>query len=182
MIRRSKRDWLTEALMILAEVGAQDLTIELLTERLGVTKGSFYHHFGSFAGFKAALLDYFETEGTLQIIHLTENEASAQDKLQRLLDITASFSSQMEVAMRAWALQDEMVRSYQQRIDARRMAYLQELFYSLTGDATLAHQRAQLLYVIYIGSQQLMPPIQGEDLIRHYAELTDVFMLKGKQG
>lgn len=180
MGRKNKRDWLTEALRILAEVGAQALTIDLLTERLGVTKGSFYHHFGSFGGFKEALLDFFEAEGTLQIIHLTEQEATPQEKLQRLLDITASFPTEVEVAVRAWALQDAMVRACQQRIDSRRMDYLRELFFDLTGDQTLAAQRAQLLYVIYIGSQQVMPPIHGEDLIRHYAELTQVFTFKGK--
>ena len=177
MARKSKHDWLTEALTILAEVGAQDLTIDLLTHRLGVTKGSFYHHFGSFAGFKEALLDFFEAEGTLQIIQLTEQEATPQEKLQRLLDITASFPTEVEVAVRAWALQDEMVRTYQQRIDSRRIDYLRDLFFSLTGDETRAFQRAQLLYVIYIGSQQVVPPIHGEDLIRHYTELTDLFMV-----
>lgn len=180
MTRKSKSDWLEEALAILAEVGAQDLTIDRLTERLGVTKGSFYHHFGSFTGFKEALLDFFESEGTLQIIRLTENEATPQEKLQRLLDITASFPTEVDVAVRAWALQDEMVRKYQQRIDSRRIDYLRDLFFSITGDEALAFQRAQLLYVIYIGSQQVIPPIQGEDLIRHYVELSNLSVHKGK--
>lgn len=181
MARKSKREWLKDALMILAEVGAQDLTIDLLTERLGVTKGSFYHHFGSISGFKEALLDFFEAEGTLQIIQLTEQEASSQEKLQRLFDITASFPTKVEVAVRAWALQDALVREYQQRIDLRRMDYLRDLFFDLTGDEALASQRAQLLYVIYIGSQQVMPPIHGEDLIRHYTELINMFTHKGEQ-
>jgi AcrR family transcriptional regulator len=181
MARKSKRDWLEEALAILAEVGAQELTIDRLTERLDVTKGSFYHHFGNYTRFKEALLDFFESEGTLQIIRLTEHEATPQEKLQRLLDITATFPPEVEVAVRAWALQDETVRMYQQRIDSRRIDYLRELFFSITGDEALAFQRAQLLYVIYIGSQQVIPPIQGEDLIRHYAELTSVLVHKGKQ-
>ncbi len=179
MARKSKRDWLIETLTLLPEVGAQNLTIDVLTERLGVTKGSFYHHFGSFAAFKEALLTFFETEGTLQIIDLTEQAATPQAKLKRLLDITASFPTAVEVAVRAWALQDEMVRAYQARIDARRIAYLHELFRELTGDEAEAFQRAQLLYVIYIGSQQVIPPIQGEDLIRHYAELTHGLVAEG---
>ncbi|MEQ8674160.1 MAG: TetR/AcrR family transcriptional regulator [Aggregatilineales bacterium] len=181
MARKSKHDWLIEALTVLAEVGAQGLTIDLLTERLGVTKGSFYHHFGSFAGFKEALLDFFESEGTLQIIDVTEQEATPEEKLQTLLDITASFPTAVEVAMRAWALQDEVVRAYQERIDARRIEYLRKLFFDLTGDAAMAVQRAQLLYVIYIGSQHVVPPIQGEDLIRHCAELTHLFYFTEKK-
>jgi AcrR family transcriptional regulator len=181
MARKSKGDWLKEALMLLAEAGVQELTIDLLTERLGVTKGSFYHHFGSFGGFKKALLDYFEMEGTLRIIHLTAQEVTPQEKLQSLLDISATFPTGVEVAVRAWALQDAMVRDYQQRIDLRRIDYLRALFFDLTGDEALALKRAQLLYVIYVGSQQVLPPIHGEDLIRHCDELSKVFTHKGKQ-
>ena len=175
MVRKTKRDWLIEALTVLAEVGAQSLTIDLLTERLSVTKGSFYHHFGNYDGFKESLLDFFEAEGTLEIIDYTEEGHTPQDKLQRLLEVTAAFSPDVEVAIRAWALQDDMVRAYQTRIDQRRIAYVKSLFVALTGDDTLAQQRAEILYIVYIGSQQVFPPINGEALMRHYTDLRHFF-------
>ncbi len=46
MTTTTKRKWLEEGLSLLAESGA--LTIEKLTSRLGVTKGSFYHYFQHF--------------------------------------------------------------------------------------------------------------------------------------
>jgi AcrR family transcriptional regulator len=44
----TSRDWLEEGMAILEDLGAEALTIETLTNRLGVTKGSFYHHFTSY--------------------------------------------------------------------------------------------------------------------------------------
>lgn len=45
--RRSKIDILAFGLDILSEYGEGELTIDFLCQKLGVTKGSFYHHFKS---------------------------------------------------------------------------------------------------------------------------------------
>ncbi|MEV0081899.1 TetR/AcrR family transcriptional regulator [Saccharopolyspora sp. NPDC050642] len=41
-----KQDWLDAGLEILADQGVPALTIDRLATKLGLTKGSFYHHFG----------------------------------------------------------------------------------------------------------------------------------------
>jgi len=48
----TRRRWLEEGLALLEEAGAEALTIESLTSRLEVTKGSFYHHFTDYRTFK----------------------------------------------------------------------------------------------------------------------------------
>ena len=163
MALTTKRKWLVEGLDILEEVGAEGLTIEALTSRLDVTKGSFYHHFKNYQDFKESLLVFWEEEGTLQTIQLAEKEASPPEKLARVMQATLK-PSRLEVALRAWALQDELVRDHQQRIDQRRLAYLEELAYANTGDRLYAQQIAKVFYSIYVGSQHIIPPIQGEDL------------------
>lgn len=163
MALTTRRTWLEAGLVILEEAGADALTIEALTSRLAVTKGSFYHHFKNYQDFKERLLVFVEEERTLQTIQLAEREASSQEKLERVMQATLR-PSRLEVALRAWALQDDLVKEHQQRIDQRRLAYLEALACADTADQLYARQIARVLYSIYVGSQHIIPPIQGEDL------------------
>lgn len=159
----TKRRWLQEGLALLEEAGAEALTIESLTSRLEVTKGSFYHHFTNYQDFKESLLVFWEEEGTFRIVQLAEKEASPLEKWERVQQASLH-PSRLDVALRAWAWQDETVRIHQQRIDQSRLAYLEEVAYAHTNDRDSARQLARGFYSIYVGSQHLIPPIQGEDL------------------
>jgi AcrR family transcriptional regulator len=170
MARTSKQDWLMEGAKALAEQGASALTIDGLTARLGVTKGSFYHHFGSQQGYIDALLEFYESEGTLNVIAVTDAEPDARAKLRRLLEITTEGPLHLEVAFRAWALQNAQAREVQARIDAQRIAYLVDLCADVTGSASQAESLAQLLYMIYIGSQQVIPPLEPAAVQRLYRD------------
>ncbi len=176
MAGTTRRDWLEVALALLEEVGSEALTIELLTRRLGVTKGSFYHHFKNYQNFKAQVLAFYEEERTLQIIQLAERETPPQARLERILQATLQ-PSQVEVAVRAWALQDALVRNYQRRIDQRRLTYLEEVLFAHRGDHAHALRMAQLFYGLYVGSQQMIPPIQGATLAALYQEVMPLLTL-----
>ena len=69
-----------------------------------------------------------------------------------------------EVQLRGWALQDTVVREVQMRVDERRLAYVEELLLEILGDVTEAKRKAQLLYVILVGAEQMQPPIVQEEL------------------
>lgn len=175
-MRKSKRDWFLEGLNVLTNAGASALTIEELTARLGVTKGSFYHHFRNIQDFKQSFLDFCESEGTLQIFLSVEAEQTPQAKIDRLLDIVTTEDTRLEVALRGWALQDELARTYQQRIDTLRVAYLHQLCEAVVNDEANASTMAEMLYTIYVGSQQIVPPIQGDALKRIYAMFKHFYM------
>lgn len=166
----SKRDWLDAGLAILAEHGAPALTIERLTAELTMSKGSFYHHFQGMSGFKAALLTHFEAVLTTRYIDAVEQQASDPPvaKLQLLVDLVLSEykGPGLEIAMRAWALQDPEVREVQQRVDRTRIDYLRSLWQALTGDSEEAAQMGHLLYVVLIGAGHVIPAIPPEEL-RH---------------
>src|SRR5579884_2605293 len=59
MARANRTAYLECALDVLAESGADGLTIAELCGRLGVTKGSFYHHFAGMGEFVTALLAFW---------------------------------------------------------------------------------------------------------------------------
>jgi AcrR family transcriptional regulator len=176
----TRRRWLKEGLALLEEAGAEALTIESLTNRLGVTKGSFYHHFANYQDFKERLLEFWEEEGTLRIIQWAEQEASPPEKLARVMQASLH-PSRLDVALRAWALQDEQVRVHQQRIDQERLAYFEALVFATRADHLYAQQMARILYSIYVGSQHIIPPIEGEDLSAVYQLVQQWFAKESQQ-
>ena len=63
---------------------------------------------------------------------------------------------------------DPEVRAAQERVDQARTAYLKELCHGLKADLD-PDRFAQLLYLILIGAEQVLPPIAKDDLRDIYA-------------
>jgi AcrR family transcriptional regulator len=169
----SKRDWLEAGLAIATRDGIRALTIERLCAGLGLTKGSFYHHFKGIRGYKSDLLAHIEAEHTGRFIADAEAAgASGHDKIQRLLDLVLEAhagSRDLETAVRAWARQDAGVRAFQERVDGMRVDYLRTLWLELGGRPEEAERMAMLLYLILVGAQQVVPPVPAEELRGVYA-------------
>ncbi|TDD67170.1 TetR/AcrR family transcriptional regulator [Jiangella aurantiaca] len=172
----SRRDWLDEGLAVLAEGGAPALTIDRLTGRLGVTKGSFYHHFRGLADFKTALLEYFEAEWTERYIAAVEaSPAAPRAKLDHLLELVLADesgpgTSDPEVGVRAWALQDPQVRAVQERVDRARAEYLRALWRAAGGTDDEARLMGWVLYLVLVGASHVVPPVPA-------GELRDIYRL-----
>ena len=166
---------------MLTHAGPQGLTIDALCQQLAVTKGSFYHHFAGYDDFKASLLTFYEQEGTLQIIDQLADIPTPQGKLKQLIEIIVATSTRFvvypEIAIRAWGLHDRAVREVQMRVDSRRLAYVQSLCQEITGDARQAQLMSQMLYAILVGSEQMQPPLRGDDLRALFDEYLRVYRL-----
>lgn len=174
MARKTQKDWLEETLALLPEIGASKLTIEVLTTRLGVTKGSFYHHFKDFHDFKLQLLAYIETEGTLNIISQAQSGKTPMEQL-RLLAEAIGHSRDLEVEIRGWAFQDEEVRAFHEQIDQRRITFLVGVYETLGYDTEKATVIARLLYATYIGTQYMLPPLPSMDVYQLYWEIQRLY-------
>jgi len=181
MARKTKKDWYIASINILIEKGSGGLTIDALTTQLGVTKGSFYHHFGSYQQFKIDLLTFFEEEGTLGIITQTEQADTPQEKLRRLMDIivaeTARYPAKMEVALRAWGLQDSEVGGLIARVDQQRIGYVQALCAEIVGDDEQGLLMAEMMYTILIGSEHTMPALSPTRLRPFFDEFLRLYMI-----
>lgn len=182
MARATQQTWLEEGAKILAQQGATSLTIDLLTTRLNLTKGSFYHHFKSYDGFKAALLDYYEDASTLAIIRLTEEnpDASPQHKLSRLLQISTRYPPGTEVAFRTWALQDADVRVYQERIDTQRQQYVYDLFAAMGYEDGQARLMARMFYAVLVGIEHMLPLIAMDEALALFDEFRRLYNISSE--
>ncbi|CAG7652769.1 hypothetical protein PAECIP111802_05331 [Paenibacillus allorhizosphaerae] len=177
MTTKMKLKWLEEGFSLLGEQGAGLLTIDTLTSRLGVTKGSFYHHFQNWQSYKESLLSLFENERTLRTINIAEQQLSPLDKFELIMKTSLERRYELEVAIRAWALMDPFVASYQKRIDEKRIEYIEEILWQICHDRERSRDMARLFYSLHVGSQHLFPPIQGQDLEVLYREIQKLFNL-----
>jgi AcrR family transcriptional regulator len=158
-------DWLDEGLRLVASLGAPALTLDRICARMALTKGAFYHHFGSVPKFRMALLDWYEQRRTGAVIEAA-GSLGPRDRLLRLLDEALKDTDDaagpdLEVAIRAWANQDPQAAEMQERVDARRVGYLRELLAGLgTADPL---RTATVVYVTMIGAAHLVPPLPKQE-------------------
>lgn len=156
MAKVTRAEWLDAGLEVLAAEGPQALVAERLASRLGVTRGSFYHHFRSRELFEHALLERWAQRYTRDVIDATERSTATRgSKLDRLLANVLALPHEVGTAVRAWAQRDPLARRFQTQVDARRIAYLQKVLAS--GGLTLARSRrlAQLSYLLFVGLQHV---------------------------
>ena len=165
--------WLDAGLDALAEEGAAGLRIDRLTRRLGVTKGSFFHHFPSATAYQTALLAHLEATGVAQI-EAREAELETTDPRSVLGRMTAAvgdttyglWRADLEVALRAWSFSDPEVRAAQDRIDRRRLAMLEAVWRRIEPDPERARVSARLPFLILVGAS--MSAIDPDELQQVY--------------
>ncbi len=171
--------WLDEGLTVLEEDGAAGVRIDRLAARLGLSKGSFHHHFAGANGFKKELLDHVESRMTgllEQAVDFARDEPSARRIFARLLEQIATsdgefFRPRLETALRAWALTDTDAARTQARIDDSRLEVLRALWRRVTDDEEEVRLGALLPYVIGLGATVVMPPLSREDVGKLYERI-----------
>lgn len=158
-----KEDWLTAGLALLEEGGAARLTIDALAARLKLTKGSFYHHFGNFDGYTAALMQYWLEESSLKFIRLAERKKNI-GRPAFLASLAKEAGQAAERAVRGWAAGNPVVKLYLQQLDGIRLKYLEKMLLDQGMDDGAALKVARLEYAQMIGLVQLYPELSSEEL------------------
>ncbi len=176
MKRLTKEQWFKEGMKVLEAHGSAGLTIDELTKRLNVTKGSFYHHFKNRITFSEELLGYWEQQMTLGIINASRRVVDFDERNKKIMDLSNKPSTyKREVAIRAWALRDPVARAFQKRIDKQRLSFLTDLYDMFTKEKEQAELMAHIRYCFVIGAQQIIPSIKGKKLQFLLSELNHFF-------
>ena len=182
MAQLKREDWLERGLNTLAENGVDALTIDRICQLMGVTKGSFYHHFQNRETFLEAILSYWEDKFTKQFIEFSQEGLTAQEQLERLHQRVIESYGTYEVNIRAWAQGDPLAREFQERVDQQRLNFLFELQKEMYSSEKDAMTMAQLQYATLIGSTQIIPGLKAEDLENMYRLLSDLSESIGTKG
>jgi AcrR family transcriptional regulator len=144
--------WIKEAFEVLAEKSVDDVGIESLAKRLGVTKGSFYWHFKDRAALLSAVLRTWQQRSTLSIIERLEHSGmSATERLRKIvLEPQSTPQSRkaafVELSIRNWARKDPTAAAAVAEVDEQRLTYYQSLCRALGSSNEEAQVRAYLLY------------------------------------
>lgn len=150
----SKEQYFEAALVVLGESGYKSLNIGLMCRTLGVTSGSFYHHFGSWDGFVVQLLEWWRDR---QFIALSDLDFGAGDVLDDLIlirKLTIELNHPAEAAIRAWGANNETVRAAQASVDNDRYKTVRNTVERFLGAKGEAGVLAEVGMTILIGYQQ----------------------------
>ena len=146
-------DYFAAALDLLGEGGADALTLATLCERVGVTKGSFYHHFESMPAFHERVLAYWATDVLGAAVAQALAVADARARLAVLRRMGVASAHEAEVAIRAWGTWYEPAAEAHRRVEEGRRAVLATTFAELGIDARRGALLARVGTALMVGVQ-----------------------------
>ncbi|MGO4617142.1 TetR/AcrR family transcriptional regulator [Nocardia sp. 2YAB30] len=170
----TKEQYFDTALEVLAEFGFKGLNIGVLCRRLGVTSGSFYHHFGSWQGFVDALLDHWENRQVRILRTLKFNQGNPDDDIRAMSVLAAGLHHAAEAAIRAWAANDESVNLALKRVDESRRRTVHKAIKGVIGDNDTTTVVTSLGMAMLVGYQQIAAggeELSLDGLLTEYARL-----------
>jgi AcrR family transcriptional regulator len=174
-VKATRDDWLDLALSVLAVEGVARVTVLNLSERLGVSRSSFYWYFKNRDELLDALLDRWDHFNTRSIVAQADEPAASVNEavcsVFRCWVNSAIFSPRLDFAVREWARRSATVRKALDRSDRVRTEALKALFVRFGYEDAEALVRARVLYYMQIGyyALDLKEPIEARlNLTPHY--------------
>jgi AcrR family transcriptional regulator len=163
--RIDEETWFETALALLAEGGINAVRVEILAERLRVTKGMFYTRFATRDAFLDALLDYWRRRSTLsRIAEFAAIDEPPIDRLLRIFGISeterARTAAWIETALRVWARSDQRPAKVLAEIDQHRLIWFETVLVANGVPKEEAAARSFLLYS-YLICDTMLPGERG---------------------
>jgi AcrR family transcriptional regulator len=161
--RLTRDDWITAALVAIADGGLAAVGVEPLAARLGATKGSFYWHFENRDALLGAAISRWEQETTTDVVaEITAARDAPASQFRRLVAGVIERAEQDRVgpALLASAAHPA-VAPVLERVTAARLDLITVVFRRLGFPQAQARRRALLAYSSYLGHGQLAHSTPG---------------------
>lgn len=151
--RLSGADWLEAGQQLLCERGISAIKLAELTRRLGVSTGSFYHHFTDFEQYLGELANHYTVERVMSDLQVagSDGEAPPVERLRRLArrsNEAGTFA--LDRAMRIWATMDPRAEAAVRRAEALVLDFTARCFVDLGFDREEALLRAGVLLSVNV--------------------------------
>lgn len=153
---RGSRDiWVQAAYDALLKGGIDAVKVMPLAERLGLSRTSFYGHFGNRQDLLNALITLWQTKNTGNLVKRTEDYAETiTEAVLNIFDLWLlpdQFDSRLEFAVRNWAHTDSHLARLLDEADQVRVDALEALFIRFGYERAFANVRANTIYQTQIG-------------------------------
>jgi AcrR family transcriptional regulator len=155
-----RAQWLSAGLEALRKGGVGAVRVERLAEEVGVTKGSFYHHFRDRGALLEEVLEYWAREMTdAEFERIQTLRGGLAPRLVALAeDVLEKGMGRYDPAIRAWAREDRKVAAAVALVDRRRVKALAGFFEEAGFTAAEARVRARTFYTFLLGEPQVRAP------------------------
>ena len=147
-----KDDWTKAALEVIAVEGVGGVKIESLASGLGITKGSFYWHFGDRHDLIESAMELWYRLATAEVIERLDRIDDPEQRLRALF--AESFGDVVNGPIDALLVgqsDDPLVGPTVARVTAERLEFLTRTYRDLGLPRDRATARARLAYAAYLG-------------------------------
>ena len=149
--RLSRQDWLENALTVLSKKRQAGLSIQGISEALGVSRGSFYWHFKDRNHFIYALLEYWYEEYTAGVLTaIGRDGGAAEERLARLMRLVHDQGlTRHDLTIRSLATLNPQFAKSVRKADRFRLDFVESLFVEMgfIENEVMVRARACLAYM-----------------------------------
>src|SRR5688572_28456510 len=160
-----KPQWLSAGLDALRKGGVAAVRVERLAGDVGITKGSFYHHYRDRGALLDAVIEYWSSEMTdaeferIQNLRAGDATIALRARLVALAeDVLEKGMGRYDPAIRAWARGDRKVAAAVEQVDRRRIKALAGFFEEGGFTPAESRTRARTFYTFLLGEPQVRAP------------------------
>ena len=160
------RDWLEAGQTLLKSGGLRALKLRPLADVMGVSTGSFYHHFRDFDQYHATLAAYFAGAQIDELlVRLAGSELAPVVRIRALADwVRQNDMAELSLAMRAWAKSDDHVAAAILEHDDKVMEFIIAQLVEIGLDREEAAVRAYALMSVGLGEVHLPRGVRRDRL------------------
>lgn len=152
---RGRDLWLHAGQELLRQGGAAAVKLPALTDALGLTTGSFYHHFRSMTDYLDQLARFYGAAQFAQARPLLEDPDPVV-RLRRLAALSRDARMQpLDAAMRDWAGNNPVAAHAVRTSDATLLAFVEQAFRDIGHGRAGARTRALLLFSLGVARVHL---------------------------
>lgn len=173
--------WIDAAYVALIEGGVENVKVQILSNKLNLSRSSFYWNFKDRDELLEGLLARWRTKNTGSLVASTTSYAETlQEALLNVFDCwldKSLFDSQFEHAVRSWALQSKAVDDEVARADNIRVAALDAMFQRFGREPELADVAARALYQGQMGYISMNAPDPIDERMARIPRYVQLFTL-----